>query len=71
MRGLAQAHQTKVRVLTCERPAGRHGVHARLAQLDRAPDYESGGQAFESLTARHKLLSDFLPKSPWERWESG
>ena len=31
-----------------------HGTHsAPLAQLDRAPDYESGGQEFESLRARH------------------
>src|SRR5579884_4390347 len=34
------------------------GVFARrapapVAQLDRAPDYESGGQEFESLRARH------------------
>ena len=26
---------------------------APVAQLDRAPDYESGGQEFESLRARH------------------
>ena len=30
-------------------PAGK----APVAQLDRAPDYESGGQEFESLRARH------------------
>jgi hypothetical protein len=30
-------------------PAGS----APVAQLDRAPDYESGGQEFESLRARH------------------
>ncbi len=29
--------------------------HALVAQLDRAPDYESGGQEFESLRARHFL----------------
>ena len=28
-------------------------VSAPVAQLDRAPDYESGGQEFESLRARH------------------
>src|SRR6202008_4764408 len=28
---------------------------APVAQLDRAPDYESGGQEFESLRARHKI----------------
>ena len=30
---------------------------APVAQLDRAPDYESGGQEFESLRARHKSLN--------------
>src|ERR1700685_2618599 len=29
------------------------GENAPVAQLDRAPDYESGGQEFESLRARH------------------
>ena|SRR5215510_12136272 len=36
---------------------------APVAQLDRAPDYESGGQEFESLRARHQLFgfdSEFL-----------
>ena len=27
--------------------------NAPVAQLDRAPDYESGGQEFESLRVRH------------------
>src|ERR1700693_702060 len=35
-----------------EPPSGPAG-HAPVAQLDRAPDYESGGQEFESLRARH------------------
>ena len=30
--------------------------NAPVAQLDRAPDYESGGREFESLRARHFLL---------------
>jgi hypothetical protein len=30
---------------------------APVAQLDRAPDYESGGQEFESLRARHGYLT--------------
>jgi hypothetical protein len=30
--------------------------NAPVAQLDRAPDYESGGQEFESLRARHSVL---------------
>src|ERR1700754_5227666 len=29
--------------------------NAPVAQLDRAPDYESGGQEFESLRARHQV----------------
>ena len=29
--------------------------NAPVAQLDRAPDYESGGQEFESLRARHLI----------------
>ena len=33
--------------------AGMHPPFAPVAQLDRAPDYESGGQEFESLRARH------------------
>src|SRR6202030_838451 len=36
---------------------------APVAQLDRAPDYESGGQEFESLRARHQFLS--LGRSRW------
>src|SRR6185369_15032244 len=36
------------------------GTRAPVAQLDRAPDYESGGREFESLRARHFLVS---PKS--------
>ena len=35
-----------------KRTAGNAG-----AQLDRAPDYESGGQEFESLRARHQINS--------------
>src|SRR5262249_49517797 len=31
----------------------RDAQDAPVAQLDRAPDYESGGQEFESLRARH------------------
>jgi hypothetical protein len=30
-------------------------AQAPVAQLDRAPDYESGGQEFESLRARHQV----------------
>ena len=38
--------------------APRPAKNAPVAQLDRAPDYESGGQEFESLRARH-----FNPKA--------
>src|SRR6185295_12064383 len=31
--------------------------YAPVAQLDRAPDYESGGRRFESFRARHYLLN--------------
>ena len=30
-------------------------VNALVAQLDRAPDYESGGREFESSRARHSF----------------
>jgi hypothetical protein len=31
-------------------------TNAPVAQLDRAPDYESGGQEFESLRARQSVI---------------
>ena len=34
-------------------PVTPAAASAPVAQLDRAPDYESGGQEFESLRARH------------------
>ena len=34
--------------------------NAPVAQLDRAPDYESGGQEFESLRARQQFQADTL-----------
>ena len=37
-------------------PASSQAACAPVAQLDRAPDYESGGQEFESLRARHLLF---------------
>ena len=33
------------------------GTRAPVAQLDRAPDYESGGRRFESFRARHFPLT--------------
>ncbi len=35
-------------------------IYAPVAQLDRAPDYESGGQEFESLRVRHYIRFSFL-----------
>ena len=35
------------------RPLAPPGEQAQVAGLDGAPDYESGGQEFESLRARH------------------
>jgi hypothetical protein len=35
--------------------------NAPVAQLDRAPDYESGGQEFESLRARHSATTPNKP----------
>src|SRR5690606_24615055 len=35
-------------------------ARAPVAQLDRAPDYESGGQRFESFRARHSGLGSIL-----------
>src|SRR5207244_5929082 len=34
---------------------------APVAQLDRAPDFESGGQGFESLPARHLVKVRYGP----------
>ena len=39
-------------------------LRAPVAQLDRAPDYESGGRRFESFRARH-----FQKSANW--WASG
>src|SRR5262249_49714762 len=38
-------------------PPWRWRDNAPVAQLDRAPDYESGGRTFESFRARHFLVS--------------
>ena len=38
-------------------PCRFHG-RAPVAQLDRAPDYESGGQRFESFRARHLSIRE-------------
>src|ERR1035437_7457476 len=38
-------------------------LSAPIAQMDRAPDYESGGQEFESLRARQHLAPSFRAKN--------
>src|SRR3954468_1688296 len=58
------------RALRPEMPA----KNAPVAQLDRAPDYESGGQEFESLRARqqnqgfsHFSGRSICPETGWGR----
>src|SRR5271165_2885295 len=41
---------------------------APVAQLDRAPDYESGGQEFESLRARQSFQYVRLAQSNWGKF---
>ena len=48
--GMAFRHAKRTRAGIVPVPVSRK---APVAQLDRAPDYESGGQEFESLRARH------------------
>ena len=59
---------TDVRTLACvwrRSSIGSRPQTAPVAQLDRAPDYESGGRGFESCPVRHSLL----PRSPSDvRW---
>src|SRR5476651_1069048 len=43
-------------------------VSAPVAQLDRAPDYESGGREFESLRARHHLATIQRPYFAMPVW---
>jgi hypothetical protein len=43
------------------RPSMLSAKNAPVAQLDRAPDYESGGQEFESLRARHFDTGLYVP----------
>src|SRR3974390_1814930 len=46
---------------------------APVAQLDRAPDFESGGQGFESLPARHTInyLAEWCFPEDWFGKHSG
>src|SRR5438067_2864127 len=52
----------------CRAPAVSR-QRAPVAQLDRAPDYESGGREFESLRARHSLQLSAQEPAPraWRR----
>jgi hypothetical protein len=54
------------------RPCGPRffAKNAPVAQLDRAPDYESGGQEFESLRARqiNQILTSIIPLAPFVEW---
>src|SRR6185437_12980532 len=47
----------------CRAPAVS-GTRAPVAQLDRAPDYESGGQRFESFRARHFPFTALAMREP-------
>ncbi len=38
-------------------------VNAPIAQLDRAPDYESGGRGFESSSVHHQEIKTHLKKA--------
>src|ERR1043165_236557 len=40
-------------------------VSAPVAQLDRAPDYGSGGWGFKSLRARHKINNLYSARFPF------
>ena len=42
-------------ILHAERGTPDPAARAPVAQLDRAPDYESGGREFESSPVRHKI----------------
>ncbi len=44
-----------------ERLLAPHLIKAPVAQLDRALDFESRGQGFESSRARHSFLIFYLP----------
>jgi hypothetical protein len=50
---VAQSTETANQVSAGKVAALPNTTHALVAQLDRAPDFESGGRGFESLRARH------------------
>src|ERR1700730_18055481 len=50
---VAQSTETANHVSAGKVTALPNTTHALVAQLDRAPDFESGGRGFESLRARH------------------
>ena len=49
--------QNQFRVAICVEIISIHALDALVAQLDRVPGYEPGGQRFESSRARHFLLN--------------
>ena len=61
-RDLQKTHPECMRQLWALRPE-MPAKNAPVAQLDRAPDYESGGQEFESLRARHLTPRTISPFS--------
>jgi hypothetical protein len=52
--------QNQFRVAICVEIISIHALDALVAQLDRVPGYEPGGQRFESSRARHFLYSNQL-----------
>ena len=52
--------QNQFRVAICVEIISIHALDALVAQLDRVPGYEPGGQRFESSRARQFLQSNQL-----------
>ena len=52
---VAQSTETANQVSAGNVTALPNNTHALVAQLDRAPDFESGGRGFESLRARQQI----------------
>ena len=54
---------TQIACLTPQKPIRifkPHFTNAPVAQLDRVPDYESGGRTFESCRVHHTLVKTFI-----------
>src|ERR1700674_2750904 len=56
IRGELDLHRKRRRAAWPALGIALRGRTAPVAQLDRAPDFESGGQGFESLPARQQLI---------------